>query len=90
MVWEIKWTENALKNMKQIDFPVQKKIVKFLKERIAKLENPRVFGKPLSYDKFGLWRYRIENFRIICRINDDALVVLVVQVGHRKEIYEKF
>lgn len=90
MVWEIKWTENALKSMKKIDFSVQKKIHKFLKERIAKLDNPRVFGKPLSYEKFGLWRYRIEDFRIICRINDDALVVLVVQVGHRKEIYEKF
>jgi len=51
-------------------------------------ENPRNFGKQLSGDKAGLWRYRIEDFRVICRLQDDTLVVLVVAVGHRKEVYD--
>lgn len=89
MVWTIEWEEKAKKEFKKLDHSIQKKILKFLIKRIAKLENPRVFGKSLSYEKFGLWRYRIEDFRIICSIDDGAIVILVVQVGHRKEIYDK-
>lgn len=64
----------------------KKKIISYLKERTTK--NPRNFGKHLSGDKSGLWRYRIGDFRVICRLQDDRLVVLVVAVGHRKEIYD--
>ena len=59
-----------------------------MRERIATAENPRRFGKPLSYNKHGLWRYRIEEVRVICRIKEDSLVVLVVTVGHRKMVYD--
>lgn len=89
MVWAIDWQEKALKELKKLDKPIQKKILKFLNRRIAKLENPRVSGKPLSYEKYGLWRYRLEDYRIICRIDDAEIVVLVVQIGHRKEVYGK-
>ncbi len=88
MVWTIKFNASALKQFKKLDKSIQKKILKFLTLRISPLENPRISGKPLSYDKFGLWRYRIEDFRIVCQINDDALLILVVRVGHRKEVYE--
>jgi len=58
----------------------------YLRERA--IENPRNFGKQLSGDKAGLWRYRIEDFRVICRLQDEKLTVLVLAVGHRKEIYD--
>ncbi len=89
MVWKIEWEGKALKEFKKMEKSIQKKILKFLNIKIAKLENPRVSGKPLSYDKVGLWRYRVENFRIVCKIDDEAIVILVVLVGHRKTIYEK-
>lgn len=89
MVWVINWEEKALKELKKLDKPVQLKILKFLNKRVAALENPRVSGKPLSYEKYGLWRYRLEDYRIICRIDDAEVVILVVQVGHRKDVYEK-
>lgn len=87
MVWTINWNEKALKDLKKLAKPVQIKILKFLNRRIAYQENPRMFGKALSFDKRGLWRYRVEDFRIICQINDEELLILVVKLGHRKEVY---
>ncbi len=88
MVWTIKWDARALKTLKKMDKSIQKKILSFLNKRIAPLKNPRIFGKALSYNKYGLWRYRIEDFRILCKIEDEEVVVLVVHVRHRKEVYE--
>lgn len=85
MIWEIDWDERARKELRSLDRGVQKKILSYLRERTK--ENPRNFGKQLAGDKAGLWRYRIENFRVICRLQDDKFIVLVVAVGHRKEIY---
>lgn len=72
-----------------MDKSVQKKIIHFLKKKIAPLDNPRIFGKPLLHDKAGLWRYRVEDHRVICQIDDNAIMILVVKVGHRKEIYDE-
>jgi mRNA interferase RelE/StbE len=85
--WTIQFRPSALKELKKLDKPTQKKILKFLNTRISPLDNPRIFGKALSYDKHGLWRYRVEDFRIICSINDETVLILVMQVGHRKKIY---
>jgi mRNA interferase RelE/StbE len=59
----------------------------YLRERIATDADPRRFGKPLIGDKAGLWRYRVGDFRLVCRIEDERLVVLVLAVGHRREVY---
>ncbi|TAK73045.1 MAG: type II toxin-antitoxin system RelE/ParE family toxin [Gammaproteobacteria bacterium] len=87
MVWTIKYTEIAAKQMKKLDKKISKQIDNYLNERVAKQKNPSVFGKPLLHDKSGLWRYRVENYRIICEIQDSELIVLVLRMGHRKEIY---
>lgn len=87
MTWTVEWDDRARKELRKLDKQLQKDILKYLRERIAVDADPRRFGKPLSYDKHGLWRYRIQNSRLICRIEDDSLIVLVVKVGHRKEIY---
>lgn len=85
MTWTIEWEEKALKELNKLDKPVRKKIFKILNDRIANLENPRTSGKPLSYEKYGLRRYRLEFSHNLsnkrCGNN-----YLVVQVGHRKEV----
>lgn len=88
MTWNIEWDDRARKELRKLDSPVQKEILNYLRLRIKGANNPRVFGQPLSGNKGGLWRYRMGNYRIICRIEDDIFVVLVVGVGHRREIYE--
>jgi mRNA interferase RelE/StbE len=58
-----------------------------MQERVSKAGSPRDFGKPLRYDKYGLWRYRVRDFRIVCELQEARQVVLVVGVGHRKNVY---
>lgn len=70
------------------DGSTQRQILRYLRERIATNNPPRRFGKALTSDRVGLWRYRVGDYRLICRIEDDRLVVLVLAVGHRREVYE--
>jgi mRNA interferase RelE/StbE len=88
-MWKIEWDEKAVKEAKKLDKASRKKIVSYLEQRIATADNPRQFGKPLLGNKSGLWRYRVSDYRIICSIEDNKLTVLVVAVGHRKNIYSK-
>lgn len=76
----------AKKQLKQLDKPVQKRITKFLTE-LTELDDPRSKGKSLVGDFKGFWRYRVGDYRLICRIHDEKLEILVVELGHRKEIY---
>lgn len=89
MVWKINYTEIAAKQMQKFDKSISKKIDKYLNERIAVQKNPRVFGEELLHNKSGLWRYRVENYRIICEIQDKELIILVLRTGHRKQIYDE-
>jgi mRNA interferase RelE/StbE len=86
LTWEIEWDERARKELRSLDARIQRRIFSYLRERTK--ENPRNFGKQLSGNMAGLWRYRIEDFRVICRLQDEKLTVFVVAVGHRKEIYD--
>jgi mRNA interferase RelE/StbE len=88
LIWKIEYDPRALDDLERLDRTVRREIVHYLDHRIAMAENPRNFGKPLRDDKFGLWRYRVRDYRIICRLQDTHLVVLVVQVGHRSTIYD--
>jgi mRNA interferase RelE/StbE len=76
-----------LKELKKLGRPAQREIIAYLDERIAGPADPRRFGKGLKADLSGLWRYRVGDYRILCQIKDDELLVLVVAVGHRKDIY---
>ena len=88
MTWEIKYTESALRQLKKLDKPIARKVLDLMDERIAHMENPRSVGKNLVGPKIGsYWRYRIGDVRVICDIKDSQLVVLVIELGHRKEIY---
>lgn len=86
--WKVEFDEKAIKELRKLDGSIQKKILKYLRENIATDQDPERFGKALVADKKGLWRYRIEGYRIICRIEKEKVIVLVLALGHRKEIYD--
>ncbi len=71
----------------KLDRPAQALIGRCLRERVQSAENPRQLGKPLRGEKNGLWRYRVGDYRIICDIRDSDKVVVVLALGHRKEVY---
>ncbi|MCX7352695.1 MAG: type II toxin-antitoxin system RelE/ParE family toxin [Proteobacteria bacterium] len=85
MTWRVDWDDRARKELRQLDYPIQKKILQYMRERVT--ENPRNFGKELSGNKAGLWRYRFADIRIVCKIDDAIVTVLVLRVGHRKNVY---
>ena len=88
MAWTIEYDFRALKDLQKLDRPSQREILDYMEERVAKARDPRDFGKPLRSSNFGLWRYRVRDYRIICELQEKRLVVLVVAVGHRSTIYE--
>lgn len=88
MTWNVEWDDAAVKELRKLDKQDQKDILKYFRERIVTDDDPRRFGKPLSRELAGLWRYRVRDLRMICNIEDDNLIVLVLRVGHRKDVYE--
>jgi mRNA interferase RelE/StbE len=77
----------ANRELDKLDAQHAKRILKFLREWVAKLEDPRSAGRPLQGSRLGeFWRYRVGDYRLICKIEDDRLSVLVLRIGHRKEI----
>ncbi len=88
MAWTIEYTTSVQKSVRTFHPTVQKRIREFLSERVALHENPRELGVALTGHALGgYWRYRVGDYRIICDIQDQRLVVLVVELGHRREIY---
>lgn len=87
MAWTVEYTDSARQALRKLDKPTARRIVDYLDERVAPLENPRSFGKALAGPLKTLWRYRVGDYRLVCDIQDDTLRVLAVQVGHRREIY---
>ena len=87
MTWRVEWDDSARRELRRLDHTAQMRILRFTGERLRAVDDPRQLGSALSGALSGLWRYRVGDFRIICRIEDDRLVVLVVSVGDRKDIY---
>jgi mRNA interferase RelE/StbE len=88
LVWAVEFDPDAVKDLKRLDQQVQVRIVTFLRQRIAPLENPRSIGEPLAGPKLGqYWKYRVGDWRIICDIQDQTIVVRVLRVGNRREVY---
>ena len=89
MAWKIEVTETAKKQLSKLDHQVQAEIVTYLRERIQTDEDPRRFGAPLRKELASRWKYRVGDYRIICEIQADTILVLVLMVGHRSKIYSK-
>jgi len=88
LAWTIEYDPRALNDLKKLDRTIQREILDYMDQRVAKAKDPRDFGKPLRASKFGLWRYRVRGYRIICKLDENRLVVLLLAVGHRSTIYE--
>jgi len=88
LAWQIEFDSEAENDLKKIDREMQRRILRYLRERIATGKDPRRFGAPLRRELSGLWKYRLGDYRIICRIEDKKVVVYVISVGHRKDIYK--
>ncbi len=87
MAWAIDYADTAKAQLHKLDQQTARRILDYMDERIAGLENPRNTGKALTGPFGGLWRYRVGDYRVICEIQDNALRVLVVQVGNRRDVY---
>ncbi len=86
--FEVEFDPDAVKDLKKLDRPVQQRLVDFLKTRVATLDNPRSIGEALSGAKLGnYWKYRVGDWRIICDIQDHRIVVRVLRIGNRRELY---
>jgi mRNA interferase RelE/StbE len=85
--WTIEYTETARRELKKLDKSVARRIVDFLDQRLAKEDDPRHLGKSLSGPLGKLWRYRIGDYRVICDVQHKTVTVLVLRVGHRREVY---
>ena len=88
MPWKIELSLEADRELRKLDPQHARRILKFLRERVAELDDPRSLGKALQGSRLGeFWRYRVGPFRLICKIEDDSLMLLVLRIGDRKEIY---
>jgi mRNA interferase RelE/StbE len=87
LAWRIEITRTAEKQIKKLDRPAQTLILDFLRGRLKSAVDPRQWGKALHGEKRGLWRYRVGDYRLICDIQDERITILVLELGHRKDIY---
>ena len=89
MAWRIEFVPAAAKELNGLGMPQASRIVKFLSTRLSKLDDPRSVGEALRGRLGQLWKYRIGDYRIIADIQDKVLVILVVRIGHRREVYKR-
>jgi len=88
MAYSVELSETAGRELSRLDAQHRRRILRFLQQRVAKLDDPPSIGEALHGSRFGeFWKYRVGDYRLICKIEDDRLIVLVLRVGHRREIY---
>jgi len=87
LAWRVEVSNTAQKQISKLHRPAQVAIIRYLRERVLVLDDPRALGKALHGEKKGLGRYRMGNYRIICDIQDETHTILILALGHRKEIY---
>lgn len=87
MAWTLRISETARRQFKKLDRSTAQALLRSLNRLLLEVENPRQRGKGLTANRTGLWRYRVGDYRVICDIQDDQLLVLVLQVAHRRDVY---
>ena len=86
--WKIEFDTKAQKQFEKLDKQSQKKVQSYLNKDILNLEHPKLFRKALRNNKKGLWRYRVDKFRIICKLEENKLIILIVAIAKRDVVYE--
>lgn len=89
MTWTIEFDNRARKELRKLNPQTQDRILKWLRQTLATNKDPRRTGTSLKGRMKGLWRYRVDDYRIITQIQDDKILILVVRIGHRRDIYEE-
>jgi mRNA interferase RelE/StbE len=89
MAWKIEFDPSARRELDKLDKAVATRISKFLYERVAKLDDPRRIGERLQGTLSEFWKYRVGDYRILCSLEQERVVVLVLRIGHRREIYNR-
>jgi mRNA interferase RelE/StbE len=88
LAWKVSYTDTAKKQLRHLDPPMARPLLDSMDERVADQPDPRSTGKALRGPVLGLfWRYRVGNYRIICDLQDATMVILVLQIGRRKDVY---
>ena len=85
--WQVEYSDSAKRQMRKLDKPVREAIERFVK-RLPDYPTPRSVGKALKGQFSGLWRYTVDDYRLICSIHDNVLVIEVIKIGHRREVYK--
>jgi mRNA interferase RelE/StbE len=85
--WRVEFNRAAVDDLRKLGADAERRVLRYLRERIAGSQDPRRLGQALTGDRKGLWRYRVGDYRIVAAIEDDRFVVLVVTIGHRREVY---
>jgi mRNA interferase RelE/StbE len=86
-VWRVEFDRTAARDLKKLGTEAERRVLSFLRTRIAGCADPRTLGKPLTGDRQGFWRYRVGDYRLVAAIEDTTFIVLVVTVGHRRDVY---
>ena len=90
MAWKVELSEEADRQLDKLDPQIARRILKFLHERVARLDNPRSIGEALHGSKLGeFWKYPVGDYRLICSIEHEQILILVLRVGHRRDIYKR-
>lgn len=89
MAWKIEFVPAAAKEFKKLGRTEAARIIATLETRIAVLDDPRSLGSALTGELGGLWRWRIGDYRVVARIEDERITILVVRVAHRREVYRR-
>lgn len=87
MAWTVEYSDTALKQLRRLDRQQARRILDFMTTRVAEHESPRSLGQALSGSLRTYWRYRVGDYRVICDLDDEVLRILVVELGHRREVY---
>jgi mRNA interferase RelE/StbE len=90
MAWTIEFDPAAVRELSSLDPPIARRLLKFLNERLAMMDDPRTLGSALKGSRFGdLWKYRVGDYRIIAALEDQRMLILVVRIGNRREVYRR-
>ena len=86
-MYQVEYTARAIKQLKKLDKPTRALIFGWIEKNLVNCENPRLHGKGLAANRTGQWRYRLGDYQILAKIQDEKLIIVVIEVGHRREIY---
>ena len=88
MTYRVEYAKTAVNQLKKMDRKIAAFIVSYIDEKLVNCVNPRLFGKALTGNLSEIWRYRVGDYRILAKIEDDRVIITIVEIGHRKEVYK--